>query len=158
MRLLKLSAPLDLHRVAALRAEGARLFHAMEDDLVHAYLPDAAGDGMPMRRSLSIEGEAFGRPAPFRYVVETDVVPEHEADFLAWYAEEHMPGLAAVPGTVLAEQYLVEGDAPRYHSVYDLAAIEAFNSPPWLAVRATDWSSRVRPNFRNTIRTMFRAI
>ena len=29
-------------------------------------------------------------------------------------------------------------------------------SPEWLAVRATDWSSRVRPAFRNTRRTMFR--
>ena len=28
----------------------------------------------------------------------------------------------------------------------------------WLAVRASDWSGRVRPSFRNTRRTMFKRI
>jgi len=30
--------------------------------------------------------------------------------------------------------------------------------PEWLAVRHTEWSSRVRPHFRNTVRIMFRTV
>jgi len=34
----------------------------------------------------------------------------------------------------------------------------AFNSAPWLAVRGTPWSSRVRPHFIHTRRTMYRRV
>jgi hypothetical protein len=91
----------------------------------------------------------------FHYVVEMDVVPEHEADLNAWYDKEHMPGLAACAGTVRARRFRNPDGSPRYHSCYDLTRTETLASEPWLAVRGTDWSSRVRPQFRNLKRTMF---
>ena len=94
----------------------------------------------------------------FHYVVETDVVPAHEADLNAWYDKEHMPGLAACPGTVRARRFRNPDGSPRYHSCYDLTRTEALGSPPWLAVRHTAWSDRVRPHFRNTKRTMFKRL
>jgi hypothetical protein len=106
-----------------------------------------------------IEGAAFGRNAPWHYVVATDVRADEQDDFIAWYDQEHLPGLAAVPGTVRAARYrVVEGAGPQYHACYDLADRSAFNSPEWLAVRATPWSSRVRPAFVNTRRTMYRRV
>jgi len=87
--------------------------------------------------------------------VETDVLPEHEADFNAWYDQEHLAGLAAVPGTVSAARLLDPQGHPRYHACYELATRETFGSPAWLAVRGTAWSSRIRPSFRNTTRTLF---
>jgi len=94
----------------------------------------------------------------FHYVVETDVVAEHEADLNAWYDSEHMPGLAACPGSVRARRFRNPDGSPRYHSCYDLARTETLVSEPWLAVRNTAWSDRVRPHFRNTKRTMFRRL
>lgn len=112
-----------------------------------------------MQPVLTIDGAAFQSDAPWHYIVATDVLDEHEADFNAWYDIEHMPGLAAVPGTARAARYrVVEGDGPRYHACYDLAERSAFDSEPWRAVRGTAWSSRVRPAFRNTRRTMFRRV
>jgi len=108
--------------------------------------------------TADVAGQAAGQPAPWFYVVETDIKPGAEADFDRWYEEEHLPGLAAVPGTVRARRYLAAGGSPRYYACYDLASRETFGSPPWLAVRGTDWSSRVRPNFINTKRTMFRVV
>lgn len=105
---------------------------------------------------LALAGAAGGEPAAWRYIVETDVEPAHEADFNAWYDTEHLAGLASVPGTARAARYRDLDAAPRYVACYDLARREAFNSEAWLAVRATAWSSRVRPSFRNTRRTMFR--
>lgn len=107
--------------------------------------------------TLDLAGHSSGSHAEWHYVVETDVRPEAEDDFNAWYCTEHMPGLAAVPGTARARRY-VGTAAPRHYATYDLAAREAFGSEPWLAVRATAWSSRVRPNFYNTRRTMFRRV
>ena len=107
----------------------------------------------------AIRGAAWGREAPWHYIVATDVLSAHEADFLAWYEREHLPGLAAVPGAAHASRYrVIEGSGPRYHACYDLADRAAFNSPAWLAVRATPWSARVRPAFFNTRRTMYRRI
>jgi hypothetical protein len=106
-----------------------------------------------------IAGASAGSPAPWHYVVDTDVLPEAEADLNAWYLEEHLPGLASVPGTVWAGRFVREGaTGPRYRACYDLVSLETFGSPPWLAVRATAWSSRVRPSFRNTRRMMFKRV
>ncbi|MDF2860365.1 MAG: hypothetical protein K0S02_637 [Achromobacter mucicolens] len=108
--------------------------------------------------TLDLPGASAGQEAPWHYIVETDVLPEAEADLNAWYDQEHLPGLASVPGTVRAQRWECRDESPRYLACYDLHTQEAFGSPPWLAVRATDWSSRVRPSFRNTRRTMFRKI
>lgn len=131
---------------------------AQRDVLLRACLalcpqPELVG----LQCTLDLAGHSSGSHAQWHYIVETDVRPEAEDDFNAWYCTEHMPGLAAVPGTARTRRYLGTA-APRHYATYDLAAREAFGSEPWLAVRATAWSSRVRPNFYNTRRTMFRRI
>ncbi len=118
----------------------------------------AAPRARALQRTLQLTGASAGADAGWRYVVETDVLAEHEVDFNAWYDTEHAPGLAAVPGTVCGARYVdrAAGASPRYLAAYDLTAAETLGSPAWLAVRGTDWSSRVRPTFRNTRRTMYR--
>ena len=109
-----------------------------------------------LEQTLALDGECRGLESPWHYIVATDVLPAQELDFNAWYDTEHLAGLAAVPGVARAARYRVaEGVAPRYHAGYDLARRSAFNSPAWLAVRGTPWSSRVRPGFINTRRTMY---
>lgn len=88
------------------------------------------------------------------YVVETDPEDGWEEDILRWYLEEHLPGLASVPGTVRARRYVNHDAGPSSHACYGLVGAETLGSPPWLDVRGTEWSSRVRPHFTNTRRTM----
>ena len=109
-------------------------------------------------RTRQLPGASAGADAPLRYVVATAVDAVHEADFNAWYDQEHLAGLAGVPGTVRAARLVDPAGSPRYHACYDLATLATFNSPAWLAVRGTAWSSRVRPTFRNTSRTMYRRV
>jgi hypothetical protein len=127
-----------------------------------AALARAAGvpavEAVRLARLQEIRGASYGEAAVFHYVVETDVVPESERDLNDWYNVEHLPGLAAVPGTIRAQRFLNLDGAPRYHSCYELVTQETLGSPPWLAVRHTAWSDRVRPSFRNTKRTMFRRV
>lgn len=120
-------------------------------------LATGAGAVEPARyvRLQDIPGASRGATPAFHYVVETDVVPAAEVDLNAWYNDEHLPGLAAVPGAIRAQRLLNLDGAPRYHSCYELVTRATLGSAPWLAVRHTAWSDRVRPNFRNTKRTMF---
>ncbi|MDM0037494.1 hypothetical protein QTH89_13800 [Variovorax sp. J22G21] len=143
-------------------------WHALDRSGCYMYMPgDTAAPTLPLgagagaggwqrlRCLQELAGASAGQVALNHYVVETDVLPEFEDDLNAWYAQEHLPGLAAVPGTVRAARYLDAGASPRYYACYDLVDAAILGSPTWLAVRATPWSSRVRPAFRNTRRTMF---
>ena len=105
-----------------------------------------------------IRGASAGAAVAFHYVVETDVAAEAEGDMNDWYNQEHLLGLAAVPGTVRAQRFLNLDGAPRYHSCYELVDRDTLRSAPWLAVRNTAWSGRIRRAFQNTKRTMFRRI
>jgi len=173
--LVRLEWPGD-DMVACLRALGGRLptlnlFSAVDRQLGYAYLDVSAGAAAEAAASAiraiapqavtarleslsEIAGASSGDVAPYRYVVETDVQPAREDDFNAWYEREHLPGLAAVEGTVRARRYRDRDGHPRYHACYDLVRTEAVGCPAWLAVRGTAWSSRVRPAFFNTRRTM----
>jgi hypothetical protein len=106
---------------------------------------------------VSLEGKSIGETASHHYIVETDVAPGAQAELNDWYAREHLPGLAAVPGTVRAQRFLRTEGRPLYIACYDLSRVGAMQSDEWLAVRHTAWSDRVRPMFRNTRRTLFAA-
>jgi hypothetical protein len=147
-------------------APGTQCWQSLEGPWTYVYAPDGAdlerhatGSGTSRHRLRCLQmldGASAGQGAPYHYSVETDVLAGHEDDLNAWYAQEHLPGLASVPGTVRAARYLDATGSPRYYACYDLASPDALGSPAWLAVRATAWSARVRPAFRNTRRTMFR--
>lgn len=111
-----------------------------------------------LRVCLAIEGASAGSVADYHYVVRTDVAPGGERELERWYDDEHMPSLAAVPGAVLARRLVALDTTPIYYACYDLTAPDVLRSEPWLAVRATDWSGRVRPTFRDTRRTMYRRL
>ena len=88
-----------------------------------------------------------------------NVTPEAEADFNAWYDEEHLPALAAVPGTLAARRYRSGEDGEgthRYVAIYHLEAPEVTRSEAWKAAVDTPWSARVRPHFRDRIRILSR--
>ena len=160
----------DAALAAQLRDAGPLLgvWRALEGDEVRVQAaraaPEAAAgdwtsavENTALRCTVQRSGASAGADAPWHYVVETDVLTEQEDDFNAWYEQEHLPGLAAVPGSVAAARFVrVAGSGPRYVASYDLASLDTYGSAAWLAVRATPWSSRVRPAFRNTRRTMYR--
>jgi hypothetical protein len=103
-------------------------------------------------------GASAGASAGFRYIVETDAADGWDEEIFRWYDTEHMPALAAVPGCVRAQRFLNHDGGPRSHACYDLTDPNILQTAAWLAVRRTAWSDRVRPQFRNTRRTMFRSL
>jgi hypothetical protein len=111
-----------------------------------------------LQRVQDIRGATPDGTPTRHYVVETDPEADWEDEIARWYVEEHLPGLAAVTGTVRAERFVNHDSGPRSHACYGLVGDQPFNSPPWLAVRGTEWSSRVRPHFTNTRRTMMNVV
>lgn len=108
-----------------------------------------------LEKMLDKRGASATTPAVFHYVVEMDPESGWMPELSRWYDTEHMPGLALVPSCVRASRYLNHDHGPLSLACYDLVTQETLGSPPWLAVRETEWSSRIRPRFTNTVRTMF---
>jgi hypothetical protein len=104
---------------------------------------------------LALDGMSAGQEAKFHYIVETDIPVEAAPDFNNWYDTEHLPGLSKVPGTIKVRRFRRLSGSPLYVACYDLVSSDVLEHPAWLAVRHTDWSSRVRPLFMNTRRSMF---
>ncbi|MBA4328940.1 MAG: hypothetical protein C0428_11995 [Polaromonas sp.] len=118
--------------------------------------PQAAGvQASRLSRVFDMAGASSGEAPLFHYVVETDPEAGWADEIARWYNAEHMPGLAAVPGCVRASRFINHDHGPLSYACYDLLTPETLGSEAWLAVRHTDWSSRARPHFTNTRRTMF---
>jgi hypothetical protein len=124
-----------------------------------AALPPGAGPRVS-RLELAVElaGASHAAEPAWHYVVEMDPEAGWHDELMRWYDTEHMPGLAAVPGSVRAARLLNHDHGPLSLACYDLVDPGTLGSPPWLAVRGTAWSSRVRPHFTHTRRTMFKTL
>jgi hypothetical protein len=86
-----------------------------------------------------------------------NVTPEAEDDFNAWYDQEHLVALAAVPGTLAARRYrstAADGGTHRYVAIYHLASPDVTRSAAWKAAVDTPWTARVSPHFRDRIRIL----
>jgi hypothetical protein len=88
-----------------------------------------------------------------------NVAPEAEADFNKWYDGEHLPALAAVPGTLAARRYRSEekGGSHKYVAIYHLKSPDVVESAAWKKAVDTPWSARVRPHLRDRFRIVTKA-
>lgn len=109
-----------------------------------------------LEQVFTTEGASQGTTPVFHYVVEMDPESGWMPELSQWYDTEHMPGLAKVPGCIRASRFLNHDHGPLSLACYDLVTEDTLGSGPWLAVRGTPWSDRMRPRFTNTKRTMFR--
>lgn len=85
------------------------------------------------------------------------VAPECEAEFNEWYNTEHIPALAAVPGTLCARRFRNrEENGQRYVALYHLASPAVPESAAWKTAAGTPWTERLRPHFRDHLRILSR--
>ena len=103
-------------------------------------------------------GAATGESPVNHYVVETTPEKGWLKEISAWYDQEHMPGLAAVPGCIHAVRMINLDHGPKSFACYDLVDKDVMGSAEWLNVRATEWSSKCRPHFTKTKRNMFEVL
>jgi len=85
-----------------------------------------------------------------------NVAPEAEADFNAWYDQEHLPMLASLPGVLRARRFRASVGDRRYVALYHLSAPEVTATDGWKASRHTDWAKRIGPSTRDHQRILLR--
>lgn len=86
-----------------------------------------------------------------------NVAPEFEDEFNAWYDEEHIPALSAVPGTLDARRYrsVEEGaGVRRYVAIYHLESPEVPRGDAWKAAANSPWTDKLRPHFKDHLRIL----
>jgi hypothetical protein len=85
-------------------------------------------------------------------MISMNVEREHEAEFNAWYNEEHLDALAGVPGVLSARRYRGSGATQRYAAIYHFARAGVTESAAWKTAANTPWTEKMRPHFRDYLR------
>ena len=86
-----------------------------------------------------------------------NVKPEAEAEFNAWYNEEHLPALSAVPGCLCARRFKTTEGAPAYVALYHVSDPAVIRSDAWQAAVNTPWTMRIRPQMSDEMRLLLRS-
>jgi len=91
---------------------------------------------------------------PGLLAVWNDIAAEDEAEFNAWYAEEHVPERLDIPGILSARRYRDAAAPLSYAAIYDTASIAALTAPVYLERLAhpTPRTRAIMPRFRNMTR------
>lgn len=83
-------------------------------------------------------------PAPALFLVSMSVPAGAVDDMNAWYAEEHIPMLLAVPGWRRARRYrLTAGTGPEYLSFHEIDGLHVLDSDAFKAAATTPWRNRI---------------
>ncbi len=77
-------------------------------------------------------------------------------DFDAWYRQEHLPSLFALPGVIDARRYRAVVGKQKHLAVYHLEHPDVQASAAWKRAIDTPWASRVRPRTMDRARYVFR--
>jgi len=82
---------------------------------------------------------------------------EAATEFNRWYDEEHIPALAAVPGTLCARRFLATSTSKQtYLALYHLESPEVVTTQAWAKAVDTPWTRKMRPFFADHVRIVCR--
>ena len=104
------------------------------DRRVYAQVSDAWADGV---------SERAGAP-PVLFAVSMSVPDAVVPDMEAYYEQEHIPLLLAVPGWRRARRFVLSsGTGPKYLSLHEIESPAAFDDPGYKAAISTPWRNRI---------------
>ena len=104
---------------------------------------------------ISDTGPTEGAPATL-LAVAMSVPPGSVADTDAWYADEHIPLLMAVPGWRRIRRFrLVNGNAPDYLALHEVDGLSVFEDADYRAAVSTPWRNRIVANATARDRRVF---
>lgn len=93
---------------------------------------------------ISDDGSVSDGPPPVVLAVAQSVPPGRDDDLAAWYAEEHIPMLLAVPGWRRIRRFrLTGGTAPAYLALHEVSGTSVFDEDSYRAAMRTPWMKRI---------------
>jgi hypothetical protein len=88
--------------------------------------------------------------------VAMSVPPDAEADVDAWYTDEHIPMLMAVPGWRRIRRFrLVAGTGPDLLSLHEIDGVSPFEQEGYRTAVSTPWRNRIVANATTRERRVF---
>ena len=138
----------DLDSPSVLDSDAYQALLAGTSDREKSVMSRLAEQGTLDRRvyeliSSDSDGTAAGA-APVILAVALSVPAETEDDLTAWYTDEHIPMLMAVPGWRRIRRFrLVEGPGPDFLSVHELDGPDALTQDGYRAAISTPWRDRI---------------
>jgi hypothetical protein len=100
---------------------------------------------------------ALPEPAPFQLTVAMDPAPGGASDYLAWYADEHIPMLLDVPGWRRVRVFeQVEGKGPQFLALHELESPAVFDHEAYKKATSTPWRDRVIAGITRRERSLFK--
>jgi hypothetical protein len=106
---------------------------------------------------LVLDGPEWTKDPPYQLVVCMTPPAGGEDDFVAWYREEHIPMLLAVPGWRRARLFRqIEGNGPAFMAMHELESPGVFDQPEHAASISTPWRKRIRQSVLRYERNLFK--
>jgi hypothetical protein len=110
---------------------------------------------------LRVDCPAWTADPPWVMTVAMSPPPNDaaRADFVAWYAEEHVRVLLEIPGwrrVRLFEQ--LDGQGPGFLAVHELERPDVFDDPGYPRAIGTPWRARIRSSVSRYERNLFRRL
>jgi hypothetical protein len=103
---------------------------------------------------IASSGQLSRQGAPYVLTVRVGVSPEKEAEYNAWYDEDHIPALLSVEGARSATRYRAVEGAPKYLTVYELDNPEIVKSEAWSKARDYGRTPWILPHLRDLQRNV----
>jgi hypothetical protein len=85
----------------------------------------------------------------------TNVAAGAEAEFNAWYDEEHIPLLSRVPGVLSTRRFRTDQGMQRYVALYHLESPAVATSAPWMKALETPWTAKISPHLSDELHLVF---
>ncbi|HEX8966742.1 MAG TPA: hypothetical protein VF937_02610 [Chloroflexota bacterium] len=110
------------------------------------------------RRVLEVvvDGAAWSDAPPYQLTVGMTPPAGGEDDFVAWYRQEHIRMLLAIPGWRRVRLFRqLEGDGPAFLAIHELETPAVFDQPAYAASIATPWRQRIRQSVSRYDRSLW---
>lgn len=105
---------------------------------------------------LVLDCPEWTHDAPYQLVVCMTPPAGAEDDFVAWYREEHIPMLLAVPGWRRSRLFRqVDGNGPAFMAFHEIESPAVFEQPRYTASISTPWRERIRSTVVRYERDLF---
>jgi hypothetical protein len=108
---------------------------------------------------LLLDGDAWIDNAPYQLTVSRSPPSDAYDNFVAWYAEEHIRMLLAIPGWRRVRLFQqVEGEGPAFMAVHELETPDVFEHENFAKATSTPWRTRIRTSVTRYERNLFKLL
>jgi hypothetical protein len=109
------------------------------------------------RRILQLVQGAPASAEPPSYLLSVAMETTAATDYLAWYADEHIPMLLEVPGWRRVRVFeQVDGKGPRFLALHELESPAVFEEETYKKATSTPWRERVIAGVTRRERSLFK--